>query len=277
MVKYYGRARQRVGSVNTNQIGLKMSGCPSKVGRKGVIDRYISRRSQCNQTYCGPVFYHGVIWSWNNTRCVAKAPRGQSFNAGVGHKANPRFACGDTCVAGWDPNRAFQILQEFFNTSTQSVILIGKTETLLADLPADVVAQLQALGTWPITHYYPGQPEYAALPPYIKQAVDTINNLGILGQIGSGPPAPHVVGVATYTDQTLLREAGFGMGLVFAPENTVMMYSLAPKTQNKVPSTFWCPRGWSWLPWCSVEGPGGVEVTESVVGGVIVPPIIPVI
>ncbi len=28
MVKYYGRARQRIGSVNTNQLGLKMSGAP---------------------------------------------------------------------------------------------------------------------------------------------------------------------------------------------------------------------------------------------------------
>ena len=35
MVCYYGRAKQRTGSVNTNQPGLKMSGCPSKVGRKG--------------------------------------------------------------------------------------------------------------------------------------------------------------------------------------------------------------------------------------------------
>ena len=26
MVKYYGRARQRIGSVNTNQPGLKMGG-----------------------------------------------------------------------------------------------------------------------------------------------------------------------------------------------------------------------------------------------------------
>ena len=114
MVKYYGRARQRIGSVNTNQIGLKMSGCPSKVGRKGTIDRYISRRSQCNQKYCGPVYYHGVIWNWNGGQCVAKAPRGQSFNSGVGTKVgNPRFACNKTCSTNLDPLTAVKILQGY--------------------------------------------------------------------------------------------------------------------------------------------------------------------
>ena len=43
MVKYYGRAKERTGSVNTNQIGLNMSGCPSKVGKNGVIQRYIDK------------------------------------------------------------------------------------------------------------------------------------------------------------------------------------------------------------------------------------------
>ena len=137
MVKYYGRARQRIGSVNTNQIGLKMSGCPSKVGRKGTIDRYISRRSQCNQKYCGPVFYHGIIWNWNSGRCVAKAPRGQSFNSGVGTKVgNPRFACNKTCVVNMDPLTAVRILQAYLKAKYNgqgSLILVGKKETLRSD------------------------------------------------------------------------------------------------------------------------------------------------
>ena len=44
MVKYYGRARTRIGSVNTNQLGLKMSGCPGKVGLNPVNNRYIQHR-----------------------------------------------------------------------------------------------------------------------------------------------------------------------------------------------------------------------------------------
>lgn len=37
MVRYTGRAKTRTGSVNTNQLGLKMSGCPSTVGKPEYI------------------------------------------------------------------------------------------------------------------------------------------------------------------------------------------------------------------------------------------------
>ena len=53
MVKYYGRAKSRIGSVNTNQPGLKMAGCPSKIGRTGRLDRYIGQRVNCNLKMCG--------------------------------------------------------------------------------------------------------------------------------------------------------------------------------------------------------------------------------
>ena len=61
MVKYYGRARQRTGSVNTNQTGLKMAGCPSTVGRRGVINRYIARRVNCAMGVCNSkgIVIHG--------------------------------------------------------------------------------------------------------------------------------------------------------------------------------------------------------------------------
>ena len=47
MVRYYGRAKTITGSVNRNQAGLKMSGCPSRVGRNPIIGRYIGRRVNC--------------------------------------------------------------------------------------------------------------------------------------------------------------------------------------------------------------------------------------
>ena len=96
MVRYYGRARQRTGSVNTNQLGLKMSGCPSKIGKQGALVRYQSRRVQCNQKFIGPVYYQGQMWSFNNTG-VERAPRNQSFNSGVGHINAPRFGCALSC------------------------------------------------------------------------------------------------------------------------------------------------------------------------------------
>ena len=107
MVKYYGRARQRVGSVNTNQLGLKMSGCPSKVGRSGRIDRYISRRSHCGIVFCGWVWYHGIKWKQNhwvnpytkeiNWRCIPPAPITRALAGGVGRLNAPRFRCAKDC------------------------------------------------------------------------------------------------------------------------------------------------------------------------------------
>uniref|UniRef100_A0A6C0EPB9 Uncharacterized protein n=1 Tax=viral metagenome TaxID=1070528 RepID=A0A6C0EPB9_9ZZZZ len=48
MVRYYGRARQRTGSVNRNQPGLKMQGCVTGAGRPSWISRYIKNRVNCN-------------------------------------------------------------------------------------------------------------------------------------------------------------------------------------------------------------------------------------
>ena len=48
MVKYYGRARQRTGSVNRIQPGLKMAGCVTGGGRPSWVSRYIKNRVNCN-------------------------------------------------------------------------------------------------------------------------------------------------------------------------------------------------------------------------------------
>jgi len=63
MVLYYGGMKRRTGSVNTNQLGLKMSGCPSRVGRNPVNARYISQRVACNRGICGiPVVHEVIPW-----------------------------------------------------------------------------------------------------------------------------------------------------------------------------------------------------------------------
>jgi len=127
MVCYYGRARHRTGSVNTNQPGLKMSGCPSRVGRKGVIGNYISQRVNCNvkTAGCGTKKYRCIYGVNGDTAgkdalaCACKGPfvigkptQGNNYakviqrqlrtawmGGGVGRKVgNPRFGC--KCSAG---------------------------------------------------------------------------------------------------------------------------------------------------------------------------------
>ena len=220
MVKYYGRARQRIGSVNTNQIGLKMSGCPSKVGRQGYLSRYIGRRAQCNQKYCGPVYYHGVLWSWNSGRCVAKAPRGQSFNSGVGHKSTPRFACGNTCETGLDALAAVRILQAYLKAKYNgqgSLILVAKKESLKLDNVPNPDDFNQ------IKHFYPGTPEYKELPVREQQAADVLNALQLRGSLQKGGPSfLHVAGYESKAGQNALLNAGYGRNTVkFGPNITV--------------------------------------------------------
>jgi hypothetical protein len=103
MVRYNGRAKQRTGSVNTNQIGLKMSGCASTIGKTGPLLTNQTQRSKCNIKFCGDVIQHGVVVKTNEgDNCVPRAPRSQSFNSGVGHINAPRFRCGTNCSA--DPD-----------------------------------------------------------------------------------------------------------------------------------------------------------------------------
>ena len=96
MVKYYGRARQRIGSVNTRQLGLKMSGCPSRVGRKGTIDRYISQRVSCLRGVCGGSLVNGVLWNHkkiSNNPPFCKVPSGKCLAAagGIGNINTPYY------------------------------------------------------------------------------------------------------------------------------------------------------------------------------------------
>ena len=96
MVKYYGRARQRIGSVNTNQLGLKMSGCPSRVGRNPVINRYIKQRVNCMQGTCGPIQIHGVNVPSNKFRnnppyCKKRSTTCLAAAGGIGNINTPYY------------------------------------------------------------------------------------------------------------------------------------------------------------------------------------------
>lgn len=91
MVRYYGRARQRTGSVNTNQLGLKMSGCVSKVGRSAFCRVSLSQRVKCNQKRCGNVVVNGVVMKTNTAPCVAAQPRSRAVAGGVGRIWSPRI------------------------------------------------------------------------------------------------------------------------------------------------------------------------------------------
>ena len=138
MVRYYGRARQRIGSVNTNQPALKQAGCPPTVGKQGLIIQHLGKRVNCNLKTCGlPMsglrcrygvadaigrdktfwdiqhsnnpaiknYCHQVINKHNGTFCQWPQPRNRQNAGGVGNIwTSRRNHCEQTCSAGWKEN-----------------------------------------------------------------------------------------------------------------------------------------------------------------------------
>ena len=98
MVRYYGRAKSQVG-MNTNQPGIKMSGCPSKVGLSGQNNRYIQQRVSCMRGVCGIPLVNGVIWRYSLRNeqpfCKEAATKCSQAAGGVGTNKNiPYYRCG---------------------------------------------------------------------------------------------------------------------------------------------------------------------------------------
>ena len=135
MVRYYGRARQRIGSVNTNQPGLKQAGCPGTVGKQGLIIQHLGKRVNCNLKTCGlPMsglrcrygvadaigrdktfmdiqnsnnpaikdYCKQVIGGQNGIYCQWPQPRNRQNAGGVGNIwTSRRNHCEKTCSLGW--------------------------------------------------------------------------------------------------------------------------------------------------------------------------------
>jgi hypothetical protein len=159
--------------------------------------------------FCGPVFYHGVYWKWNSGRCVAKAPRGQSFNSGVGHKTTPRFACGNTCTTDLTYEQAIKILNDYFKKINLTVSLFASKETLLKDLNHPISKELGN-----ITHYETGSANFNSLPGLIQKAVLVFNNIGYTADVkGLGKKLVHSIGTISEDAIGELLINGFGTQL----------------------------------------------------------------
>jgi len=205
-----------------------MSGGSNGVGRKGYLARYIGSRVQSNQKYCGPVMYQGQIWRTNTKPCVKKAPRTQSFNSGVGHKGNPRFACNKTCStdktdAKMDSLTAFRILKAYITKKYKgagSLILVAKRETLTSDH----VGHPEKFS--PIKHFYKGSLDYSYLSPIEKLAADVFEGLNEKFPLKEGgTPVLHVAGYATHQAQAQLLIKGYGWIKQFGPNESLLVCS----------------------------------------------------
>ena len=235
MVRYYGRAKTRVGSVNTNQLGLKMSGCPSKIGKQGALVRYQSRRAKCNQKFIGPVYYHGQIWSWNNTG-VERAPRTQSFNSGVGHINAPRFACGNTCATELTLGKANEILRKYF--STYFVALVGEKEKIESDIGSLIYSKLKNNGG-SIIHLTPDSSEYKNAPLIVKNSINVLNSINFTAKV-DGIKMRHIVGLMRGNDRMDLIKGGYGYLLKLSQGEYIDAFASYSASSYQPSSTYLC-------------------------------------
>ena len=93
MVRYTGRQKIITGAVNRNQVGLKMSGCPSRVGRSGKNIRFLGRRVNCMYGLCGPTMVNGAPWRTSGRNfppyCRQRSTACAQAAGGVGHINSP--------------------------------------------------------------------------------------------------------------------------------------------------------------------------------------------
>jgi len=128
MVKYYGRAKMRIGAVNTNQISFNLSGTGSSVGAR---TRYTKKRVCNNLKVCGDVHYQGRIWSNNQKKdgkCGSCLPATTTCPTagGVGRINAPRLLCGNGNNYKNNESATFNII----TTKIRRVIIGDNTQNL---------------------------------------------------------------------------------------------------------------------------------------------------
>ena len=132
----------------SNQVGLKMAGCPSTVGKRGLLVRTLGKRVNCNLKTCGrsrsglrclygvgdavgwdkdpddidmnspPIkkYCKQVIGGRNGTYCQWPQPRNRQNAGGVGHIwTSRRNHCEKTCALGWQENYMLKYRPNHYN------------------------------------------------------------------------------------------------------------------------------------------------------------------
>ena len=248
MVRYTGRARTRTGSVNTNQLGLKMSGCPSTVGKKGRIARYMGRRVDCMMGFCRPVRYHEVIWPRTRMRnqppfCKRGATRCQAAAGGVGTNHNiPYYRTPKKGESGCTPSpvpqpwwynnpvvlQAVNALSAFLLSQSPPLILslVGRHEHLSTDLGPHLGDYGLTLET-DFNHYEAGHTEYDNLPPQMQSYTNIINSIKLSRSIiPGGPSRLHIAGAVTQNAKSVLQnETAFGRIIWLGYNTSIIAYA----------------------------------------------------
>ena len=250
MVRYTGRQKTITGSVNRNQVGLKMSGCPSRVGRSGKNIRFLGRRVNCMYGLCGPTMVNGAPWRTSGRNkppyCRQRSTACAQAAGGVGHINSPytrtrvpaagKQGCTQVNVGAntpwWYNNpavlQAVSALSAFLLSQSPPLVLslVGRHEHLTTDLD-------QHLGDYGLTldddfnHYEAGHTEYDNLPPQMQSYANIINSIKLSRSIiPGGPSRLHIAGAVTQNAKSVLQnETAFGRIIWLGYNTSIIAYA----------------------------------------------------
>jgi hypothetical protein len=250
MVRYTGRQKTITGAVNRNQVGLKMSGCPSRVGRSGKNLRLLGRRVNCMYGLCGPTMVNGAPWRTSIRNfppyCRQRSTACAQAAGGVGHINSPYTRTrvpaagkqGCTPAAPMPPQppwwfnnpavlAALSALSSYLASQGQQLALLGKSETLQGDIDGPTLLDD---GSDHLYHYFDGATDYNSLitaRPDLVAAIGLINSIGFEFQVpqsGAKISMIHTAGGVTAGAALALRDHGIGFDIDFGSGVSVKSY-----------------------------------------------------
>jgi hypothetical protein len=202
------------------------------------------------------VFYQGQLWNFNNENCVPKAPRGESFNPGVGHINAPRFSCGQTCKQNLSPDDALCLLKAYYEKSnppqinTMNVAFAAGDEDCL-DL-GNEVCEAHPSEFYVLTK---GSPEFKNAPPQIQYAITVLNNIQFRAKLkANGEPVLHYVAIVSDLIASKLQAKNFGFPLNFGKCNLIAYGLNSPVAPSTPPDVVWNGGCGCWI-----EAPGAIQ------------------
>jgi len=253
MVRYTGRQKTITGAVNRNQVGLKMSGCPSRVGRSGKNIRFLGRRVNCMYGLCGPTMVNGAPWRTSGRNkppyCRQRSTSCAQAAGGVGHINSPYTrtrvpAAGQQgctprpysvqCIDNPALISAIAVLTAYATAQDQMLCMIGDHETVHDDLGTTV---------GDFTKFT----DISNLSSQQLEAIAYLNGLRWVGPVttssGSAEPQLHVAAMVTSDIRGQLLEANFGQYIDCAA--TLMAFADTQCTVINM-RKLTCPRTKAW-------------------------------
>jgi len=243
MVLTHGRRRAHKRN-RGNEVGLKMSGSGHKIGQRMLSGRMVYRMTKSNLRRYLPRWLKIEEALTIMHQYFKENHPGQRLIL-VGKNETLVRDLGDTIKEVFNSTGYQNMCDGTGNHATQRSITTSTGKTITSDSYDNAVHGASSFGTIDnltaagqhaengvrhlniIKHYHNGTDEFSALPSNIQKAVQIINDMKIMGDVG-GKNVEHVIGTATMPDMKILVLGGYGVPVKLTPNShPIMMFCKA--------------------------------------------------